>query len=63
MSPRIRKATAVVSATALMGAGGLSAAQAATSDSSTSTSPARPAMRHGGALSSTQLSAIATQLG
>lgn len=63
---RIRKATAVVSIAALMGTGGLGAAQAATSDSATSTSTstsAARAMRHGGQLSSTQLGAIATQLG
>jgi hypothetical protein len=60
---RIRKATAVFSATALIGAGGLSAAQAATTDASKGSSAGRPAMRHGGPLSSTQLRAIATQLG
>jgi hypothetical protein len=59
---RIRKATAIVSASALVGTGGLGVAQAATSAATGASGP-RPAMRHGGPLSSTQLSAIATRLG
>ena len=50
-----------MTAAALIGAGGLTAAQAATSSSSSS--PARPAHRHGGPLSSAQLGTIANQLG
>ncbi len=58
---RIRTTAAALSAAALIGTGGMTAAQAATSNSSSS--PARPAHRHGGPLSSAQLGAIATQLG
>lgn len=59
---RIRNATAIVSVAALLGTGGLSAAQAA-SDGAGSTAT-RPAQRHGGGqLSGARLSAIAAQLG
>jgi hypothetical protein len=57
---RIRKATAIVTAAALVGTGGIGAAQAATSSGDGAN---RPAHRHGGPLSTTQLSAIAEQLG
>ncbi len=59
---RIRKATAIVSVAALVGTGGLGAAQAASSGAAGSSGD-RPAQRHGGPLSSAQLSAIADQLG
>lgn len=57
----IRKATAVVTAAALIGTGGLTAAQAATSSATDSAN--RPAHRHGGPLPTTQLTAIAGELG
>lgn len=60
MSPRIRKATAVVTAAALMGGSGIGIAQAATGSSS---SGDRPAHRGGGPLSSATLAKIAAQLG
>ncbi len=61
MTPRIRKATAVVTAAALMGGGGLGIAQAA---SGTSASGDRPAHRQGGGpMSSATLAKIAARLG
>jgi hypothetical protein len=57
----IRKTTALVTAAALIGTGGLTAAQAATSSGTDSAN--RPGHRHGGALSTTQLAAIAGDLG
>ena len=59
---RIRKLSAVVTAVALVGAGGLSAAQAATS---TDAGPRgdRPAHRQGGPMPSAALEKIAGQLG
>ena len=58
---RIRKTTAIVSAAALIGSGGIGVAQAATSAGNASSD--RPAHRHGGPLPSAQLGAIARQLG
>ena len=58
---RLRKTAAAISAVALVGAGGLTAAQAATTSSSST--PARAAHRHGAPLSNAQLGAIATRLG
>ena len=60
MSPRIRKATAVVTAAALMGGGGIGLAQAA---SGTTASGDRPAQRGGGPMSSATLAKIAARLG
>jgi hypothetical protein len=50
---RIRTTAAALSAAALIGTGGMTAAQAATSGSSSS--PARPAHGHGGPLPSAKL--------
>ena len=62
MSPRIRKATAVVTAAALMGGGGLGIAQAATGTAAGGAD--RPAQRQGGGpMSSATLAKIAAQLG
>jgi len=59
---RIRKAAALISVAALIGTGGLGAAQAATYDGSSAAD--RPTQRHGGGpLPSAQLTAIAEQLG
>jgi protein-disulfide isomerase-like protein with CxxC motif len=60
MSPRIRKATAVVTAAALMGGGGIGVAQAGTG---TGAGGDRPAHRGGGPMSSATLAKIAAQLG
>ncbi len=63
---RIRKVTAAVSAVAVLGAGGLTAAQAATSSATkdSTSSSARPgAKRGGGPMSTAQLAAIAKTLG
>ncbi len=62
---RVQKLTATVSAVALLGAGGFTAAQAATSTSATkSSSSARPHGKHrGGPLATAQLAAIAKTLG
>ncbi len=60
MSPRIRKATAVVTAAALMGGGGIGIAQAA---SGAGAGGNRPAHRGGGPMSSATLAKIAAQLG
>ena len=59
MSPRFRKATAIVTAAALMGSGGIGIAQAA---SGTGAGGDRPA-REGGPMSSATLAKIAAQLG
>ncbi|MEY2441559.1 MAG: hypothetical protein QOJ46_985, partial [bacterium] len=65
---RMQKITATVSAVALLGTGGLTAAQAATTSSSSSKDTrarsARPGgKRGGGPMSSAQLAAIAKALG
>jgi hypothetical protein len=62
---RLRKITATVSAVALLGAGGLSAAQAATTskDSTTSSAARAHGKRPGGPMSRAQLAAIAKTLG
>jgi len=58
---RIRKATVIVSAAALIGGGGLSAAQAATGDAGSR--EARAGQHRGGPMNSTQLARIASTLG
>jgi hypothetical protein len=60
---RLRKITATVSAIALLGAGGLSAAQAATTSTDSSSSTARPGPKRGGPMSTAQLAATARTLG
>ncbi|HEV7804181.1 MAG TPA: Clp protease N-terminal domain-containing protein [Solirubrobacteraceae bacterium] len=64
--PRLHKITAAVSAAALLGAGGLNTAQAATtsSDSASTARASRPGpKRGGGPLATAQLAAIAKTLG
>jgi hypothetical protein len=60
MSPRIRKATAVLSAAALLGGGGLSAAQAASGDGGSRPARSGPGRGH---VTSAQLAKIAATLG
>jgi hypothetical protein len=64
--PHVQKFADAVSAAALLGAGGLSAAQAATTTSDSASTPraARPGpQRGGGPLATAQLAAIAKMLG
>lgn len=60
---RLRKIAATVSAVALLGAGGFSAAEAATAAKDSSSSTSRPGPKRGGPMNTAQLAAIAKTLG